>query len=129
MHFCTYCTVESKGDLIHSAAKKKKLFRKKNIFFLCGDTATGLLSIHHSKKTDVYCSVLILFCFCSTCHLLFYIVPFFVYFFRRRHLIHGFCVFFGNFFCEKMKSLISVFLRFRFCFFSFLKNFFVTGDK
>ena len=54
---------------------------------------------------------------------------------RRRHLIHHFCVagdtkkFFEKVFCEKTKSLISVFLRFRFLFFSFLKNFFVAGDK
>ena len=83
------------------------------------------------KKSDVYCSVLLFFCFCSICHLLFCIVPFFVCFLspatsytpflcRRRQTKK----FFENVFCEKIKSLIYVFLRFRFLFFCFLLSLF-----
>ena len=120
--------------LIHSAATKKNFFEKlfqKTFLRRHGDrpydlyTLGDILSIHHSKKSDVYCSVLLLFCFCSICYLLFCIVPFSVCFLQKNEIV-DFCIFTISVFEKHLKAVCKIQKRHAGDTKTFSKNFFVS---
>ena len=125
----------------------EKLFQK-TFLRRRGDRATGLVHPRRhfinspiKKKCDVYCFVLLLFCFCSICHILFYIVPFSSYTpflyrrwhkkffdksFMRKNEIVDFCIFTISVFEKHLKAVCKIQKRHAGDTKTFSKNFFVS---